>query len=234
MAVPAQRFEQRIAQLKADLIEQGGRVQQMVDAAVKAVFERDPALADWVIEHDAVIDRTDVDIERAAVKLLAEIASVECELGDDRIRWVLIIVKMNNELERIADEAVVMANSVGAFVDMPDAPPVRFRMMANSVIGIVQQTNRAFERVDVKLARDVLTSDDLVDEFESQILRDMQQQLARGDVEVDFAFAVNKVTAALERIDDHCTNIAEQVIYLGTGKIVRHQRGAWSEPEKPV
>lgn len=233
MPISADQFEQRIARLKADLVEQGHRVQRMVDSAVKAVFERNAEDAQWVIENDEVIDRVDIEIERAAVALLAEIAACETNLPTDQIRWILTIVKLNNELERIADEAVSMAEVAPSFIGMPSAPPVRFRMMANSVIGILQQTNRSIEQVDVALAQSVLTSDDLVDEFESQILRDMQQQLSDGEVVVDFAFGVNKVTAALERIDDHCTNIAEQVIYIGTGKIVRHTSGHWSEPQQP-
>ncbi|MEC9372386.1 MAG: phosphate signaling complex protein PhoU [Planctomycetota bacterium] len=233
MSVPATGFEQRIVLLKAVVVDPGRRVERMLDEAVLAVFNRDREKAAWVIQHDETIDRADVEIERAAVRLLCEIANVSTTLGPDQIRWILTVVKVNNELERIADEAVAIAERSAAFSDLDRTPPERFRVMAHSVIGILQSTTRCFEKVDVALAERVLQSDELVDQFEAQILRDMQQELAEKKVDVDFAFAVNTMAAALERIDDHCTNIAEQTIYVSTGKIVRHLEGHWSAPETP-
>jgi phosphate transport system protein len=105
--------------------------------------------------------------------------------------------------------------------------------MANSVIGILDGAVQCLERVDTRLARTVLMSDDAVDAFEQAIIREVQQGVADRIFTVDFAFAVSSVATMLDRVDDHCTNIAEQVIYVATGKIVRHQGGQWSEPAPP-
>lgn len=234
MPNPTPGFEQRILRLKADLAEQGRRVQQMVEKAVEAVFERKRSEARQVLEHDEIIDKVDVEIERAAVELLVDVSRVVAALDERQIRWILTIVKVNNELERIADEACSMCEHIDAFVKLGQPLPERFRVMANSVIGIVQSAIACFDKVDMDLARVVLASDDAVDEFEQAILREMQQSLVDGKVSVDFAFTVNSMAAALDRVDDHCTNIAEQVIYVATGKIVRHLEGHWTAPEPPA
>ncbi len=234
MDSPREQFAQRISRLKADLAEQGRRVLQMVEQAVEAVFSHDLDAAKRIVKMDAVIDKVDVDIERAAVKIVNEMCEQVVESDPDTVRWLFTIVKVNNELERIADLAVDISERVGVFVELDECPPERFRVMANSVIGIVENAAMCFERADIKLAEIVLASDDLVDEFESAILREMHEELAEGAVAIDFAFAVNGMAAAMERIDDHCTNIAEQIIYVATGKIVRHAEGHWTSPENPA
>jgi len=228
-----QGFEQRIARLQADLIEQGRRVEKMVEAAVEAVFDRDENKGRWVIDHDEVIDRVDVQLERTTVELLTNAARQSVHLSPENVRTVLTIVKVNNEIERIADGAVNIAERVEVLKRLPASPPATFRVMANSVIGIFQDTMACFERADTALAEKVLASEDTGDELERAILRDMQGQVARGDCSVDFAFAINLVAGELERMGDHCTNIAEQVIYARTGKIVRHTSGHWSAPQEP-
>ncbi len=234
MPTSAQGFEQRIARLKSDLVEQGRRVQRMLEAAVESVFDRDDSKARWVCDHDAVIDKVDVDIERAAVQILVDGARGGTSLGEAQVRWVLTIVKVNNELERIADEAVQVAERLDAFIALPDPPPDRFRVMANSVIGILENVVRCFDTLDADLARIVLASDDAVEAFEQAILRETQEGLRAGATTVDFAFAVNSMAAGLDRVNDHCTNIAEQVIYVATGAIVRHSHGHWTAPEQPL
>jgi len=232
MAMAAETFRQRIARLKADLVEQSVRVQRMVEAAIEGVFEADLDKGHWVRDHDDVIDRADVEIERASVALLTDVAAVSCELDPSDLRWILTIVKVNNELERIADEAVHISERIETFKAV-GPPPDRYRVMANSVIGILENVSNAFEGDDLELARVVLASFDAVDQFERAIIREMQQGLVDKSVEVDFTVAVHAVTSSLERIDDHCTNIAEQIIYVATGKIVRHAGGHWTEPHSP-
>ncbi|RMH24555.1 MAG: hypothetical protein D6693_09830 [Planctomycetota bacterium] len=223
-------YTRRTARLKADLVEQGRRVERMVGAAVEAIFTGDRDRARWVVEHDSVIDKADVEIEQAAVNLLTDIARVEVHLEPPTMRLVLMIVKVNNELERCAD----LAGDVAEQTDAITAPlGDRFRVMANSVVGIAHDAVTAFDTLDTAVARAVLTADDTVDAFESLILREMQAGVADGSVSVEHAFAANHVAHLLERLGDHCTNIAEQVIYIATGKIVRHAGGQWSEPEEP-
>jgi phosphate transport system protein len=142
-------------------------------------------------------------------------------------------VKINNELERIADCAVNIAEVVTGEPKLPDGVPDQFRVMANSVIGMLRDANRALSRLDIELAQRVLTFDDAVDRFKREIVFDVQNKLAKGTFEVPFAFRLHTVTKSLERIADHCTNICEQLIYLETGRVVRHLPEGWTEPTLP-
>lgn len=233
MAPTPDEYIQRIDRLKADMGEQGRRVAAMLDQAIEAVFARDAAACKKVIDADSVIDRVDVEVERAAVKLLGEIAREEAAISDDRLRMVLTIVKVNNELERIADGAVDIAEMRESLACFEDEIPKAFRVMANSVIGLLHSTVRSFENLDTDLARSVLASDETVDEFERVILRDAQKALAEGALDLDAAFALHAMAGRLEIINAHSCNIAEQIIYVATGAIVRHQGGHWSEPTLP-
>lgn len=221
-------FEQRLAQLRNDLLTQGQRVQEMVARAVECSFAQDRDKARLVAEGDEVIDRVDVEIERACVPLLAMGVTDE-----HLIRSVLTVVKVNNEIERIADCAVNIAEAVLDYEEENLTIPPTFRVMANSVIGIVRDTVRALGDRDVQLAQQVLGFDDTVDRFKREIILDAQQRVAANEFHNRFAFHLIVITKSLERMADHCTNICEQVIYLESGMIVRHLPTGWSEPQRP-
>jgi phosphate transport system protein len=217
-----------LASLRADIERQGQRVMDLFLRSVEAYFDGGQDSVDAIVAEDDLIDRVDVEIERSCIAALAAGLRSEHE-----IRTVVTIVKINNELERIADCAVNIAEAVRTRdAEAPGTPPT-FRVMANSVIGMVRDSNRALASGNVELATEVLRFDDTVDRFKTEILRDAQQQVAAGSLPVGFAFRLLAVTKAVERIADHCTNICEQVIYLETGKIVRHHPEGWSEPALP-
>lgn len=225
----------RLASLKSDLESQFRSVQTAVDTAIDALFERDAAKALSVIDGDEEIDALDVMIERHAVSLLQEAAKQgDSDLDESDIRLVLTIVKVNNEVERIADLAVGIAEQVTNLRTLDERPPKTFRVMGNSIIGILENTNRAFLRMDGDSARIVLSSDDTTEAFKIAILREVEVGLAAGRHSVDFAFSLNTIAASMRRIGDHCTNIAEQIIYVSTGKIVRHQGSKWTDPVEPA
>jgi phosphate transport system protein len=221
-------FSTKLAQLKDDLITQGNRVVDMTLRAVESYFELDQAKAAEVVRFDEIIDKTDVEIERASIPLLAM-----GETDEHAIRCVLTIVKVNNELERIADCAVSIAEAVADLDESNDKTPLTFRMMANSVIGMLRDANKALAESDTELAKRVLAFDDTVDRFKVQIGLDAEEKVASGEFEVRFAFRLRTVTKSLERIADHCTNICEQVIYLESGRIVRHNATGWTDPVVP-
>lgn len=224
---PPADMAQRLARLSADLVEQGRRVQAMLEAAFDAAFARDPARAAAAEAQDDAIDAADVAIERAAVQLLSDATKVGAALEPADLRAVLTIVKVNNELERIADCAVEVAGLVRRHAGTTDAYPDTFRVMANSVIGILRDTNIAVQRSDAPLAKVVLQSQHAVTAFKAALLRDAEEKIARGVMHVDFAFQLHEMATECERIADHCTNIAEQVIYQTTGAIVRHTDAQW-------
>lgn len=224
-------FEQRLTRLKADMVEQGRRVQAQVERAIEAVFERDPRKAAMVIAADEQIDAIDVAIEKAAVRILMDATREGAAIGAEQLRLILTVVKVNNEVERIADGAVSIAEQAETFVRLKASPPETFRVMANSVVGILEATDDAFDRMDTHLARTVLASDDAVLSFKKILLREETERLAAGSEPVDVGFALLTMASDLERMADHCTNIAEQVIYVTTGAIVRHAGGKWTDAD---
>ena len=222
-------FQNKLSALHQKLSEQGRRVLLAALASVDSFFDMDAAKAELVIKGDIEIDRIDVQIELESIQLLA--------LGptdDYDIRSVLTLVKVNNELERIADCAVSIGESVNASPQNQYPIPQTFRVMANSVIGMIRDANRALRDRNAELARQVLLFDDTVDRFKREILKDAQTKIVSGEFDIDFGFGLLTVTKALERIADHSTNICEQVIYLETGRTVRHDPDGWSEPFEPL
>jgi phosphate transport system protein len=214
-------FSHKLAQLKDDLITQGERVLDVALRAVESYFERDR-------EKALVVDKVDVEIERASINLLAM-----GETDPYSLRTVLTIVKVNNELERIADLAVNIAEVAVDSGQTNEVVPPTFRVMANSVIGMLRDANRALANADTKLAERVLAFDDTVDRFKNEITLDAQQKVASREFDVKFGFRLLTVVRCLERIADHSTNICEQLIYLETGHIVRHLPQGWSKPAPP-
>ena len=220
----ADDFHSRLEQLKGELYVQAEKVLQQALLAVECYFSHDQAKQKTIEENEGQIDRADVEIERHSIPLLGM-----GQTDPYAIRSVLTIVKVNNELERIADCAANVANA-----STPGAPtPDRFKVMANSVIGMLQDSNRSLANGDAQLAMKVLTFDDTVNEFKTEILLDAQRGVADGDISVEEGFGLMKVTKSLERIADHCTNICEQVIYLETGKIMRHNADGWGAAVEP-
>jgi phosphate transport system protein len=222
-------FDNRIELLKAGLVEQGRRVQGLIEAAFDAAFARDAAAAERVIALDEEVDRVDVALERSSVQLLTDATNEGAALDPRQLRMVLTIVKVNNELERIADAGVYVAEQVPGLRAVGHPLPDTFRVMANSVVGILRDTNTALDRLDGRLARVVLASQDAVGEFKRALMRDGAQRVATGAISVDFAFTLQEVATACEDMADHCTNISEQVLYTSSGAIVRHMHGHWED-----
>ena len=221
-------FADKFANVKEDLVAQGNRVVEMALRAVESYFERDLSKASSVVNGDMLVDKIDVAIERACITLLAM-----GETDEHSIRSVLTIVKVNNELERIGDLAVNIAEVTLDSGQTTEVVPATFRVMANSVIGMLRDTNQSLGRIDATLAERVLSFDDTVDRFKTEISLDAQQKVASGKFGVKFAFRLMTVVKSLERIADHCTNICEQLIYLETGRIVRHMPEGWTKPVMP-
>lgn len=229
-------YSSRLETLSRDLMSQAGLVESLVEEVVESVFSRDADLAREIGAKDERIDKEDVRIEREAVDLLTSALKEPTppeDFTDREVRFVLTVVKVNNEYERIADLAVDIADQIEAFLSLTQPMPVRCRVMANSVIGMIDGVNRAFGSMDGDVARSVLSSYDATIAFQDELLRDVAKRVASGANSVEYAFAAQMVIANLARMADHCTNIAEQVIYVATGKIVRHLPEGWSEPMEP-
>src|SRR6266849_519097 len=211
-------FERDVEGLKDRLLWMGSLAERSVHQAVHAVLEGNEKLAQTVLEEENAINELQLEIDDRAVQLLALQQLVAVDL-----RFVVAAARMNNELERIGDQAVNIAQSairivrhprVKPYVDMPRMSELAERMMRDSLDALVRR--------DVELARSVLARDDQVDQLRDQIFRELLSYMM-GDSSVVFpAFELILVAKNLERIADHATNVAEDVIYMVAGSDVRH------------
>lgn len=229
MPTTPEGFQKRVVQIREDLVHQGRRVQAMLEAGNEALVARDVSRARAIAAQDDAIDKTDVEIERASVALLTEACRDGANLAPEQVRAILTVVKINNELERIADEVSAIGYLVGALGAFQAPLPATFTVVGNSVVGILRDVCTSYAKGDAALAKVVLQSQDTAEAFKRAIMRDAAARVRAAQMEVDFAFLLHDLAMAYERIADHCTNIAEQVIYAATGAIVRHEEGHWVE-----
>jgi len=226
-------YIERLDALADRLHQQGTLVLQMVEDGFDHLFAPgDDGLAALAAAEDSV-DHADVAIEKAAVELLAAATAAACPLPDAQLRRLLTVVKVNNELERIADEAVGCATLGQRLADTGqppnNVPPNTFRVLTNSVVGLVRDATKALINGDARLARIVLQSDDAVEAFKATLMRDAEARLREGTLDATAAFILVEITTAAHAIAEHSANIAEQLLYLHTGTIVRHIEGTWQE-----
>ncbi|MGP1272484.1 MAG: phosphate signaling complex PhoU family protein [Phycisphaerales bacterium] len=224
---PTGDFISKLSAIKAELDAQGRRVLDLCEAAFDAFFSDDVPAARRVIDLDEPIDRADVRIENMSVELLHEAARVSNELPPEKLREVLVVVKANNELERIADCAVTIAEEVAG--RQGAALPDTLRVMTNSVLGVLQDACRCLELGDADIAKRVLRSEDTILGFRKALRQAAERQIASGDMTVQTGFVLHELSCACEHMADHAVNIAEQVLYLVTGTIVRHCETGWIE-----
>ncbi len=212
-------FIREVDELKSLISELSGRVEDQLDKAVRSVMERDTQAASAVLDEDHSIDLAEVDVEEECLKILALHQPVAHDL-----RFIVAVLKINNDLERIGDLAVNIAERAIFLAEQPlPATDFDFPLMADKATRMLRDSLDALLKRDLKLAEKVRTADDEVD----QLNRDMYEQIKAGirkDVkQVDALIHLLAISRHLERVADHATNIAEDVIYLLKGDIVRHR-----------
>ena len=211
-------FEQDLGQLKERLLWMGGLAERAIHQAVHAVLEGDASLAQRVINEEDHINELQIEIDDRVLQLLALHQLMATDL-----RFVLAVSRINSDLERIGDQAVNIAQSAQRILRHPRVKPyVDLPRMSELAEEMVRDSLNAVVRRDVELARSVLTRDDTVDSLRDQIFRELLSYMM-GDSSVVFpAFDLILVAKNLERVGDHATNIAEDVIYMVAGRDVRH------------
>jgi phosphate transport system protein len=237
-------FSKRLDEIKGEMVVQGRRVQALVEKAYEAAFARDVDAGVAIARLDEEIDRVDVEIERTTVQLLTEACSDGAALLPEQVRLAMTIVKINNELERIADVGVNIGQEVAALRAASEAGqtaglgasasmPPAFRVLTNSVVGMVRDSVTALDKVHGETARVVLLSEEAVGEFKKALVADVQKQLVegggKGRMSQAQAAALHDIAMYSLVMADHCTNIAEQILYVATGRIMRHMKGHWEE-----
>jgi phosphate transport system protein len=214
----SRHLQDLLRDLKGRVARMGAMAQQAVEQAVESVLTADARLAQQTIDGDNRIDDEEVRVEKAAIDLLALHQPAASDL-----RLITTVIKVNSELERIADCAVNAAQRVLPLGREGNSqPPPDLRLMGTSVLSTLRDTIKAFNLSDVDLARQVLKSDDVVDALYHQIVQDMLSQIEADGHKASVDLSYIMIAKNLERIADHCTNIAEDVIYVHTGRIIRH------------
>jgi phosphate transport system protein len=208
-----------IAEIHDRLIAQFGTVEQMSDKATRALCERRVELVDEVIRGDDEVNHVEVRIEEECLKLLALHQPVASDL-----RRIATVLKVNSDLERIADLACNIAERAQCVHQYPGFPiPDALPEMAARSMTMVKQALDSFVQSDERLAREVITMDARVDELNLQVIREMRQLMQEDPALVEPALHCFSAARHIERIADHAENIAEDVIYLVDGAIVRHK-----------
>jgi phosphate transport system protein len=212
-------IERQIDALKERIIRVGTVVEEAISKAITALINRDPALAERVIASDEQIDRMEVEVEEECLKILALYQPVAADL-----RFVVAVLKINNDLERMGDLARNIAKRVAQLSAAPPASlPPEIRTMAMQAQEMVKQCLDAVVNGDPTLARRIREEDDAVDEARLQIRRRVLRGIKDDPDDVENLLRINSVSKHIERIADMATNIAEDVIYMVEGVIVRHR-----------
>ena len=213
-------FEQELGTLRREFTAYASSCLTALERASEALRDRNTALGRQVIEGDDEVDEEEIHIESECVRLLSLYQPVAHDL-----RLLVTILKMNYDLERIADHATNISWLGGRIVTRGGRVPSELLTLADRVVRGSRTVFQAFLDQDLQLARDVVSRDDEVDRLDRVVRHDVHANLS-ADGEVSSALDVFRISRELERVGDHLANIAEETIYLITGEIVRHHGGA--------
>jgi phosphate transport system protein len=211
-------FDSEFRHLKEMILAMGGCVERAIEEATQALIERKPERFQAVFELEKSINQSHLAVDDECLKLLARQAPLAADL-----RLVVAIIKINTDLERMGDQAVNIAHNGGHYLKEPPLKPlIDIPRMAAEVRGMVRDALDALVRQDANLAEKVLDRDDGVDQLKNQIFRELISYMVSDPRSIERAINLILIARNLERVGDHATNIAEDVIFACTGADVRH------------
>lgn len=211
-------YENELADLRTRLATMAYEVQKMIQKAVLSLQKSDEKAAQEVILKDHEVNRHEIEMDDLCLVILAR----RQPLGAD-LRFVTIALKMVTDLERIGDLAVSIANRTIKLQKMPSIQiPENILIMTQGVQRMLQLSIEAFLDADAVKAESVLEKDDQIDELYHQLFRDLMKQMAQNESLIEPLVHIQAVAKWLERIGDHCTNLAELVVFMVRGENIRH------------
>ena len=214
------RFDKELEDLKGKLLHMAAIAEVMIDRAIRELVTRDASVAEPIPGYENQLNRMQIQIDEDVVTLLATQQPVASDL-----RFILTAARVNTDLERIGDLVInIMQNVRILIVQPPLKPLIDIPRMAELARKMVHDSLHALVRGDVLLAQSVIMADNEVDALKDQIIRDLTTYMASDAKAIERALALILISRHLERIADHSTNIAEDVIYLVQGHDVRHPR----------
>lgn len=212
-------FEEEIRTLKDEVLAMASHAETAVSRAMRAIVERDIELARSVRDDDAILDQLEIKIDDTAIHLLA-MAPVAFDL-----RLITVAMKISQNLERVGDEACNMAKRTVDLAGEPEiAADTTIPQMAKLAINMLHESISAFIGRDPALARRIIPSDKEVDAINRELHRALSSFIAEDPTKITRCLGLMAVSKSLERVADHATNIAEEVVYLYEGQDIRHTK----------
>lgn len=212
------QYEEELRQIKEKVLRLGGIVEEQIARSIKALVNRDTALARLAIEDDHIVNGLEVEIDELCLKVLALRQPAASDL-----RLITTAIKIITDLERIGDMAVNVCERV---LELNEEPPLKpyidIPRMAEAAQKMLKEALDAFVNGDTTLATKVLSEDDFVDDLNRQIFRELLSFMLENPPTITRAMKVLFISKYLERIADHATNIAEMVVFMVKGKVIRH------------
>ena len=211
-------FTRELEKIKKLILSLGARVEDQVRMAIQAVETHDAELAQQIIKSDFSIDEMEVEVEEECLKILALHQPVAVDL-----RFLIAVIKINKDLERIGDQAVNIAERVDviAKLDLSDFF-FDYSSMGEKVQEMLKMSLDALVNMDYDLAYSVVMRDDEVDQIKSEAYDRIKQAMSKHPDKIGYLINLLLISRHLERLADHATNVAEEVIYLIEGEIIRH------------
>lgn len=222
-------LQKDLDRLRKIALETGTLVEESITRSIAAISVCDRKTAEQIIAGDDEIDRREVQVEEECLKILALHQPVARDL-----RFVVTMLKMNNDLERMGDHAVNMAHRVLFFSDCGRIPvPGKLSQMGERVVSMVRRSLDAVVDSDAGMAREVVMSDDEVDQMRTEIFGEVLAEIRKDPARLEQWIQLLSVTRDLERVADLATNIAQDAIYLIEGEVVRHRSITISQSPDP-
>jgi len=211
-------FEEELEHLKTRLLEMGGLAEEQVRLAVKGLVDRDRSLIDRVLHGDDPLNALHIEVDGRCFTLLALYQPMAVDL-----RAIVAAVKINTDLERVGDLAINIAEAAARYaVHPPVKKLIDIPRMARIAQAMLRDALDAFVKRDTALAQRVLNEDDRLDELKTQIFRELLTYMLQDPTTIEPALDLILMSRHLERIGDHATNVAEDVIFMVSAKDVRH------------
>ncbi len=221
-------LHQGLDKIRQDLLRMGAEVEKMIDDSMRSLVERDDELAEAVIQQDLEVDRLEKTVDEECHQMLATQQPTAIDL-----RFLVAVMKITNDLERMGDSAVNIAKSAAQInAEPPLKPYIDLPAMARIAAEMVRDSLDSLVRRDVNLALDVCDRDDRIDSLYKQLFRELLTFMIESPDTVGRALHLLLVAKNVERIGDHATNVAEDVIYYVEGRDIRHPKAEAAAQEQ--
>ena len=216
------QYEKELQKVKDSLIYMAALVEQAIAKDVEALLRKESLLAEKVMEEDDQIDALDVEIEEKCIRLLALRQPAARDL-----RFITTAIKINGHLERIGDMASNIAEKIIILNEEPQLKPyIDMPRMAEIARSMIRESIDSFVREDIALANKVRKDDEIIDNLNEQIFRELLTYMMEDPRSIHRAMIITQISKNLERISDHAKGIADMVVYMVTGESVRHEEPA--------